>query len=310
MNFRYPIASRNLDCFHLSLQYAGEKAGADITPLFVDSWQFCFEQKLSLADGLMSSVSFCKETILKDSMGIRMEVCFEDMKERLQGRLDEVIAVAFADAYYCPWHRGYFQKHIEDHCFCIFGMNEKGFLCKDYYISTETVLLPWDHFNHGAIKIMFFSFPDENKDAAQGQLYKAFRGWVADYKMFSLMETFAGDLLKVKCVQEIFGGMEDVYLCGIIRGLKMIADGRIQFGYALNKLSLQRTEMRKELIAAARRLYDFGREWEKMNGSIIKLYYMQDKVHSVKCMIAKNILMLQKEEELEMAEITRLLCAL
>lgn len=279
MNSRIDIY-KHMNCIQMNMEYICKILNIDFSKMFIDSWDFYYKPNndfFSPEDLLFRQFRKLKfETTQLRYLGIEAQeidihnlINLEAIKQYIDSHKALLLNI---DSFHCPWHRGYMKTHIDHYCLVV-GYSHETFICIDpYLMGNNYISLSPSQLMTGRELIYFIHSNDTASLSVNSLCSEIISDKTNKSQMFKMMELLLKDLSETTDSSRFYDYPEDVYLCRITRVTKFIADGRIQLGYLLEKLSSSHQDM-EELFSLYSLLYHSGDLWNHLNSIFIKNYY-------------------------------------
>ena len=83
---------------------------------------------------------------------------------------------------------------------------------------------------------------------------------------------FGQDISQMNILSELFD-YDDIYSCTIIRGLKVVTDGRFQMGYLIEQLRKKELRDDERIRNVCDLFYETGNLWSNVRNAVIRIFY-------------------------------------
>lgn len=279
---------KHMNCIQMNMEYICNILKKDFSKMFVYSWDFYYKPNSNyFSPKNLSSRQFRKLKLEAQLRYLGLEAQDIDLRNLFKIKtIDQYIdnhkaLLLNIDSFDCPWHRGYMKTHIDHYCLVI-GHLHKGYICADpYLMGNSPVLLTHSQLRMGK-ELIYYKHSSDTADLSVDALFlEIIYGENNKSKMFNMMELFLKSLSEISDSSQLFDYLEDVYLCAITRATKFIADGRIQLGYLIEKLSSSH-QKHEDIFLLYNLLYHSGDLWNHLNLIFIKIYCAPRQFESAK----------------------------
>ena len=258
----------HLDCYQASVQLVCKSMNKNYWNMFANSWDFNYNygrKKIMLTKSYNEYLDSFDFSYLGLS---EIEILKSDNNlHTLKQYIDKykMMVVCTSDGLDTFWHS-----------YVIVGYLDNGLWFLDpYYNELNKTPLVEGSLENELKKATFYCFCENDcfDDLDISTLFKSIRSKEVEIKEnIRAILKFGQDISQMNILSELFD-YDDIYSCTIIRGLKVVTDGRFQMGYLIEQLRKKELRDDERIRNVCDLFYETGNLWSNVRNAVIRIFY-------------------------------------